>query len=529
MIKKVAIYVRSSKDRKDVSCKAQEEELRKTVIDSGEHLYRVFTDKKRSSTRDPRPAFEEMIQLAVSKNPPFQKIYCFDTSRFGRDHSESQVILYKLRKKHGIEVVFTNMPNTGSYLDPAFEAIIQSFDFIHSQQSKVKGVAGMKQNVKGGYRAGGSAPYGYMLEYFEVGKENSGKPITKTKLTPNPETAPYAREYFERRAKYESRKSILRDFYRRCIVSPTGRSEWSVATAKSMEDNIDVYLGHTVFNRHNERLKEKGHSSGYLHGKKFKPRDEWEIKENTHEPLVSEETAKIIRSLKEKGIREPSDRAKKCYALSGVLKCTECGSNYTGNSGMYSCSRKTRPGQKCLNNDISQANVEKMIFSFIGNRVLNFKNLKSVIDRVKTKSKKGGPDLSQFDKNLKSLVARKQRLIDLYKNGMAEIDEIKPEVDEIKRHMDAIEKEKTRLGLQSDVVEVSDEEIRASIEQFAERVENADPETRKRAVQTLFEEIRISPKAGRPWERNIEIKGVCLPLTGVNVASPRGFEPLSPA
>ena len=188
-----------------------------------------------------------------------------------------------------------------------------------------------------------------------------------------------------------------------------------------------------------------------------------------------------------------------------------------------------RPGKKCMNNDISQANVEKMIFSFIEGRILNFKNIKSVIDRVKAKSKKGGPDLSQYDKNLKRLDIKKERLLNLYKNGLVDIEEIKPEVDEIKKQTDEIIKERSRLGLQSDVAEVSDEEIRATIEQFAERVENADPETRKRAVQTLFDEIRISPKVGTPWERNIEIKGVCLPLTGINVASPRGFEPLSPA
>ena len=467
--------------------------------------------------------------MALSKQPPFQKIYCFDTSRFGRDHYESQVILYDLRKKHGIEVVFTNMPNTGSYFDPVVETIIHSFDYLHSQQSKFKGVAGMKQNVKNGYRAGGIAPYGYKLEKIEIGKLRTGEAITKTKLIPDPDTAPFATEYFERRAKYESRKSILRDFYRRGIVSPTGRNEWSSGTAKSMEDNIDVYLGHTVFNRHNERLKEKGHSSGYLHGKKFKPREEWVIEKDTHEPLVSEDTAGIIRSLKEKGIREPSDKAKRCYALSGILTCSECGANYTGNSGVYSCSRKTRSGQKCKNNDISQANVEKMVFSFIGSRVLNFKNIKSVIDRVRAKSNKGGTDLTQYDKSLEKLEARRQRLFNLYKNGMAEIEDIKPEVDEIKKQMGAIQKEKTRLGLQSDAVVVSDEEIRTAIDNFAERVDNADPEIKKRAVQTLFDEIRISPKVGRPWERNIEIKGVCIPLTGVNVASPRGFEPLSPA
>ena len=135
---KSAIYVRSSKDRNDVACESQEHQLREIVKKNGEALYDVFCDKALSSTRDVRPAFDEMISIATSKDKPFTKIYCLDTSRFGLDQYEAQAILYELRRKHGIEVHFANMPHTGTYLDPAFESIFQAFDYIHSQQSKAK-------------------------------------------------------------------------------------------------------------------------------------------------------------------------------------------------------------------------------------------------------------------------------------------------------------------------------------------------------------------------------------------------------
>ena len=265
-MEKAAIYVRSSKDLHDVSCDAQESQLRKIVTDRGDVVAKVYRDKALSSTRDVRPQFDEMINLAMSKRSPFRKIYCLDTSRFGRDHYESQMILYELRRKHAIDVIFANMPNTGTYLDPAFEAIFQAFDYIHSQQSKAKGVASMKQNIRNGCRAGGQAPYGYQLEKIELGKHRNGDQITKTKLIPDPETSKIAREYFERRAKLESRRSILEDFYRRGIPSPNGRNVWPVATAKSIEDNFEVYLGHTIFNRHNERIKIRGKFEGYVGG-----------------------------------------------------------------------------------------------------------------------------------------------------------------------------------------------------------------------------------------------------------------------
>ena len=82
---------------------------------------------------------------------------------------------------------------------------------------------------------------------------------------------------------------------------------------------------------------------------------------------------------------------------------------------------------------------------------------------------------------------------------------------------------------QQGVTEVDDETIRNVIENLGERVRNPDPKIRKRAVATLFEELRIGPKEVVPWTRKITAKGVRLPLTGVFMASPRGFAPLLPA
>ncbi len=524
-----AIYTRSSKDRNDVSCTAQEEELRRIAENNGDSIYRVFTDKALSSTRDPRPDFDEMLQLAASKNRPFTRIYCLDTSRFGRDQSESQVILYQLRKRHGVEVIFTNMPNTGSYLDPAFETIFQAFDYMHSQQSKAKGVAGMKQNVKKGYRAGGKPPYGYKIETVEFAKDSNGETITKTKLVPDPETAPYAQEYFERRAKYEDRKSILRDFYNRGIASPTGRREWPMGSAKSMEDNVDTYLGHTTFNRLNERLKEKGKFNGYLHGKKYKPREEWVVHENTHEPIISEEIATIIREIKAKGLREPSGRAKKCYPLSGILKCSECGTSYTATSGVYRCNSKSKAGLTCHNNDIAQATAEDAVFAFIDSKLLNFKNIKSVIERLKERLNDGGQDLSPYEKNLEETSKEQKRLMDLYKKGLVDLKDIETDLQKIKQQRDATIMEIETLKAQSKSADISDDEIKEAINNFRSKVDKAEPELKKRGVYTLFDEIRVFPKKGAPWERLFEIKGAGVPLTGIQVASPRGFEPLSPA
>ena len=524
---KVAIYVRSSKDLHNVSCEAQEAQLRNKARDNGEEIEMVFEDKALSSTRDIRPAFDEMLLVAMSKNSPFKKIYCLDTSRFGRDYHETQMILYQLRIKHGIEVVFINMPNTGTYLDPAFEAIFQAFDYIHSQQSKAKGVASMKQNVINGYRAGGRAPLGYRLEHIEMGKNRHGETVTKTKLIVNPETAPIIQEYFDRRAKYEDRRSILKDFYNRGIQSPTGNKRWSVGSAKSIEDNVDVYLGHTVFNRLNERIKEKGRPNGYLHGVKYKSKDQWVCTENTHEPIISEETANIIREMKSSRVRDSNGKAKRAYPLSGIMKCSRCGCNYVGDGDVYRCNSRSKPGMKCDNGDISVNSAESAISSFTGEHVLKFKNVKAVIDRVKARFQQSAPDTRPLEKALAKNEKEQHRLMELYRKGFVEIEDIEKAMLVIKEQKKAITENIQEQQASQGVFKVSDEDIKQVIDKLAEEINLADGNARKKTFQALFDEIRLHPKEGTPWKRKIELKRVYLPLTRIKVASPRGFEPLS--
>lgn len=114
--------------------------------------------------------------------------------------------------------------------------------------------------------------------------------------------------------------AILQDFFNRGIPSPTGRMAWSNTTGKAMEENLAVYLGHTVFNKLNERIKVSGKFQRYKGGIKYRGQDEWVLTENTHQPLISENVANSIRRLKEKRRRETPINAKRIYPLSGCLK-----------------------------------------------------------------------------------------------------------------------------------------------------------------------------------------------------------------
>lgn len=153
-------YVRSSKDAHDVSCEAQAERIRRTVA-PGERLVPlpgapdgIFEDKALSSTRDDLPGLRALLDAAGQTPPPFARVYVLDTSRIARDTLQAQSLKFYLRKKRGIELVFLQLPRTGSYMDEAIERMMETWDQLHSQMSKDKGVEGQRQNVRRGYRGG---------------------------------------------------------------------------------------------------------------------------------------------------------------------------------------------------------------------------------------------------------------------------------------------------------------------------------------------------------------------------------------
>ncbi|MDP7384740.1 MAG: recombinase family protein, partial [Nitrospinota bacterium] len=325
---KAVIYARSSKERHDVSIPSQVDELKALAKRNGDTIVQVFKDKAESAKTDERPAFQEMMALAKGKGRPFDRIYCYDTSRFSRRREHATA--YKgLLKKAGIDLIFLKLPKSDTYVDTIIEGVFEVFDEFHSQKSKADGLRGMRQNAKQGYRAGGSAPYGYRLVPAYTGTNAEGSQVIKNKLEPDPETAPFAREYFERRAGGESREAILRDFSRRGIRPPRGNG-WSGTTGFSLERNLDVYLGRAVWNRHSERI-----DGEYVGGSKYRDPSEWVVIEGAHEPLVTPDTAEKVQALWKKDGRGWHGRRESRYILSGILHCALCGERFHGGSGLY--------------------------------------------------------------------------------------------------------------------------------------------------------------------------------------------------
>ncbi|MCX7772840.1 MAG: recombinase family protein [Clostridia bacterium] len=144
-------------------------------------------------------------------------------------------------------------------------------------------------------------------------------------LVVNPQTAPIYHLIVEKFLEGWGQLKICKYLNDRGIRSKRG-SKWNTNSIKTIVSN-PVYLGVTIYNATLMVRDSSGHRKRLV-----RPREEWVIRENTHEPLITREKfdrlQAIVQQRRERDTKEWSCTKK--YLLSGFLFCESCGSKLYG-------------------------------------------------------------------------------------------------------------------------------------------------------------------------------------------------------
>ena len=299
--RKCALYLRSSKDRTDVSLDAQRRELQELAKSRNLLITEEFADAVESGKDANRPGFQSLIRQINNKSRQWEVVMMVDTSRLARNQYIAHSFMHECGKR-GIEVVFAKTPELDGVTGIILPAVLHAMDQVHSFMSKEKGLAGMAENVRQGYRAGGRAPFGYQLEYIPTGAVRDGEAVTKSRLILD-ENAPLIAAYLKGRAKDVTGTHLAESLGLKLARTTLNGIEWNALT----------YAGHTVWNVHNEKTDD-----GYKGGTKRRPRTDWIIQRDTHPALITEEEAEaILQKLDSGRIKNYRTRAK--HLLTGML------------------------------------------------------------------------------------------------------------------------------------------------------------------------------------------------------------------
>ena len=490
-----ALYLRSSKDRSDVSIDAQRRELQDLAKSKNLTIITEFADAVESGKDDQRPGFQAMLSQLKRKDREWSFLLALDTSRIARNQYLAHALHFECDKRN-IKILYAKMPETGSVVDVVIRAVMQSFDQLHSLMSKEKGMAGMAENVKQGFRAGGRAPLGYQLELHETGAVREGAAVTKSKLILS-DKAPQVQQFLKSRALHMARVKAAED---------AGLTFVAHTSLLGMEWNALTYAGHTVWNVQNERLA----SGGYRGNVKRKPRSEWVIKKDTHPALITEAEAETILKVLEESTRRDARKTRSDYMLSGLMH-TPKGVPYHGADGTYYRAGK---GKRIKREDIEPALLKRIM--------QDLNSSEFIAECVKAARQNAQPIPDDEVKALRSeankITGQVNKLMDVAAEAesprpwLEKIEKLEQQREVIIKRLDKAEADYRTAQL---LLTITDKDIKTMIDGFVSNVDFNDPLAIKELLQSLIDKIVLTETPRFTCEIHYSIN------SGDSVASPR--------
>jgi site-specific DNA recombinase len=502
-LSQVVTYCRVSSEEqalKDLSIPAQRKALRRWAQGVGEvEIAREFVDEGLSAyaPAHKRPGFCEMI--AFCRKASVEHILVHKLDRFSRDREES--ILFKaLLRKHGVTV-----KSVTEQYDPEtpqgflYEGMIEVINQFYSMNLATETVKGMRENAERGYCNGGRVPYGYRLERFSDGgaREHS-------KLVPGPEEeVAVIREIFDLAGNEGlGVKAIANLLNAREVPPPRGR-HWSGSSLNSILNNR-AYVGDRVWNRRRKNGRETRVAT---------PEEDWIIAEDAHEPLVDRgvferrQELAATRRFNPNGCRGAHTE----YLLGRLIRCTECGYNYTGRRKRYTttkgekkehadyvCNGYQQHGRSvCEPRPIEKGWIEGLVVDLIRSRLGTPEALAELERRVRQKVESRRRTFGESTEAVERKIAEVDRQIANYYRAIGE--GLDPLV--CRQHIDELTETKVELEVEAEVVRTEDyyqltldrnlRDLRQFAEVYIQDFERLPFGVRRKVVLHFIESIEV--------------------------------------
>lgn len=324
-----AFYGRlSTDDRQDITLArpSQFEACERKVVAQGGEVTCEFFDQESGAHAD-RPDLGKLLAEARNRDTRrFDRVVIFQTSRLARDRVDAALFERRL-KRSGVPVSYVKGGDSEIEI-----GIHQAIDQHMRSHLKEETRRGMAQNTINGWRNGGKAPFGYMLERVPhpvASRASQGD--TKSRLVVDPEQAPVLVWIFDRWALAGwGFTRIADDLNERRVPSPAHvdparneHSHWSYSTIRSILRN-PVYLGRMTWDKLDftaAREARDDEQDGPL--VRLRDEDDWVRSEVEHPALVSDELWSLAQErFRSKARSSGLPRAgRPPHLLSGFVRC----------------------------------------------------------------------------------------------------------------------------------------------------------------------------------------------------------------
>ena len=352
---RVGVYCRLSKEDDDIregesqSISHQREIIEGFCKKKGWRVEDVYVDDGYSGTTSNRPSLQRLMNDIGEKR--LNVVVTKDYSRLGRDNLFTEQLREIWFPKHNCRYVAINDNIDTMYEDEyaPFKAVINS-QYSKDISKKVHS-SYLNQAEKGRY-TGVVPPFGYLKD-----------PEDTYHLVVDEETAPYVRQIFDWALDGHGTAFIKRHLEENRVPCPTWWNrkrgfrnhftKWEIQDPENgkyvWDDSViaDMFINPVHYGAVASQKKHYKFKVGVINEKKP---EEWIVVENTHEPIVDQDSFDIIQQKIES---RKCSRGDGTYSLfAGLIKCGECGkaltirkTNAKNPQDIYACVTYNRHGK----------------------------------------------------------------------------------------------------------------------------------------------------------------------------------------
>lgn len=465
-----ALYLRSSKDRSDVSIDAQRRALNQLAQERGLLVVREYADTVESGKDEDRPGFQSLITDLRNRSRGWSTLLLLDTSRLARRRHIAMLFEHEA-DKHGVKVAYKSIPDDSDPITTMLlKSILQAMDEWHSLTSRQKGLSGMAENVRKGYRAGGRAPKGYRLIKISTGAVRDGDEVQKSKLEPD-ENAQVMAAFLRMRAAGTPRSQAANKAGIKVAATSLIGMEWNALT----------YAGHTVWNVHNEYNRD-----GYKGGTKRRPRTEWLIQRDTHKALISESEAEKILAQIDSGKRQYG-KVKTDYLLTGLLVSPD-GDKWCGEGRSYRFRSKGRKGKY-----IDAQEIERAVWAQVQSDTKSEEFIGRLVSETRKRNKIQDNKPKIIQKQIVALNAQIARMMELAGQmsiaapALRKVEELEGRRQSLVAEISRIERER---AADEAMAAINEPQVRAILSNMMDVATHAD---KRQILDSIIERVALDP------------------------------------
>ncbi len=520
-MKKVAIYSRKSIfTGKGESIENQIEMCKDYYLKHYDNdiEFLIYEDEGFSGGNTKRPKFQEM--LADIKAKKFNTLICYRLDRISRNVADFSSTLELLQNNNIDFISIKEQFDTSSPMGRAMVYISSVFAQLERETIAERVRDNMLQLAKTGRWLGGQEPFGFKAKRISYIDENFNERSLMV-LSPIKEESELIEKIYLKYIELQSITQVVNWLQDNKYKGKNG-GEW-VTTQVQRILSSPLYVKsstktHSYIKSLGINVFGEANGNGYLTYNKTRKmvidRDitEWIYATAKHPGIIDDDKWLMVQTIltknKHKKVKRLGTGSSNSALLTGILKCSKCGSNMIIKQGhkskkeegkrydYYVCSKKDNSrGKKCDNKNIRTDRLDNIVIGQVNayNKETLYSNLSKLLEESKDDTNINNK-LSSIKLEIKENETKISNLIKLSSapneivSGyiMQEVSKLSAEINKLKSELENIKEDKKTYNYDLENLKL----IVKMLKEFEENFEITDDITKKRLmIQTILNDV----------------------------------------